>query len=332
MATGGVDWDGSFTHQHDWRDANSAMIELEKGLRSSNIGEQCEAIVRFPKLFEKFPFPILVNSAFMKLTDLFYSGSNFLRLCILQVTKDSRKHLGKILNVEDCVRRLYSVMLSNDPVARAITLRVFGNIASIIAEHKNIHHSIQHSLDSHDHIELEGAILASYRLSAESATFASAICSKIANMIQGMGTSIEVKIKMIRILRYMHHDEESISKARQLCHTLLIAYPGSNFVKITLHVLSLLSIKSVLDISHQISFLLNYLKSDQRLEIRRIAIQDLRLFARKVPHMWNKEDIQGLCEILLSFPQQEIQILILRTLVILAHSVAVKCMAECEGM
>lgn len=30
-------------------------------------------------------------------------------------------------------------------------------------------HSIQQSLDSHDYIELEGAIFASYRLSAESA-------------------------------------------------------------------------------------------------------------------------------------------------------------------
>lgn len=29
-------------------DANSALMELDKGLRSGKLGEQCEAVVRFP--------------------------------------------------------------------------------------------------------------------------------------------------------------------------------------------------------------------------------------------------------------------------------------------
>ena len=44
------------------------------GLRSSKTGEQCEAIVRFPGLFEKYPFPILINSALLKLADVFRVG------------------------------------------------------------------------------------------------------------------------------------------------------------------------------------------------------------------------------------------------------------------
>ena len=44
------------------------------GLRSSKAGEQCEAIVRFPGLFEKYPFPILINSALLKLADVFRIG------------------------------------------------------------------------------------------------------------------------------------------------------------------------------------------------------------------------------------------------------------------
>ena len=77
-------------------DANSILTELDKGesaitttqeryisstfdlillaLRSSKIGEQCEAIVRFPKLFEKYPFPILINSSFLKLAEFFQNG------------------------------------------------------------------------------------------------------------------------------------------------------------------------------------------------------------------------------------------------------------------
>lgn len=76
-------------------DANSVLTELDKGmsqnsippkhpcknknqiligLRSSKIGEQCEAIVRFPRLFEKYPFPILINSSFLKLGEFFRQG------------------------------------------------------------------------------------------------------------------------------------------------------------------------------------------------------------------------------------------------------------------
>ena len=44
------------------------------GLRSMKVGVQCEAVVQFPKLFEKYPFPILINSAFLRLADVFRSG------------------------------------------------------------------------------------------------------------------------------------------------------------------------------------------------------------------------------------------------------------------
>lgn len=51
------------------------------GLRSTNVGEQCEAIVRFPRLFERYPFPILINCAMLKLADVMMSfaagSSNF---------------------------------------------------------------------------------------------------------------------------------------------------------------------------------------------------------------------------------------------------------------
>lgn len=63
----------NFLNEAD-QDANSVLTELDKGLRSTKIGEQCEAIVRYPKLFEKYPFPILINSSFLKLADFFRYG------------------------------------------------------------------------------------------------------------------------------------------------------------------------------------------------------------------------------------------------------------------
>ena len=47
------------------------MIALLYYGRNPRIGEQSEAIVRFPSLFAKYPFPILINSALLKLADVF---------------------------------------------------------------------------------------------------------------------------------------------------------------------------------------------------------------------------------------------------------------------
>ena len=49
--------------------------------------------------------------------------NNFVRLCILRVAQQSTKHLDKILNVDEFMKRVYTVIHSNDPYARAIVLR-----------------------------------------------------------------------------------------------------------------------------------------------------------------------------------------------------------------
>ena len=128
--------------------AHAALTELEKGLRSSKLGEQAEAIVRFPHLFSQYPFPILINSGMMKLAELFKQGSNFLKMCVLRVFQQSSLHLDKVTSVDEFLRRIITVNNSNDPVARALTLRVLGAIAQIIAERKNVHHKVRFSLSA----------------------------------------------------------------------------------------------------------------------------------------------------------------------------------------
>lgn len=126
------------------QEANSALIEVDKGkvfkptntgrdarvsfgtgLRSASVGEQCEAIVKCPALMDKFPFPIMTSTALLKLADVFSAQTtgNLLRLHILKVFQLSQRHLGKVTNTEELVRRLSLVSHSNDPVARALTLR-----------------------------------------------------------------------------------------------------------------------------------------------------------------------------------------------------------------
>ncbi|KAI8421440.1 hypothetical protein MSG28_009503 [Choristoneura fumiferana] len=186
------------------QDANSALTELDKGLRSGKVGEQCEAIVRFPRLFEKYPFPILINSSFLKLADVFRMGNNFLRLWVLRVCQQSEKHLDKILNVDEFLRRVFSVLHSNDPVARALALRTLGAVAGIIPERQNVHHAIRRGLDSHDNVEVEAAIYATTRFAAHSNTFAVAMCNKLSDMVECESTGAERRAKLVRALRTVH--------------------------------------------------------------------------------------------------------------------------------
>uniref|UniRef100_A0A9L0TT30 Integrator complex subunit 7 n=1 Tax=Equus caballus TaxID=9796 RepID=A0A9L0TT30_HORSE len=259
-------------------DANSALMELDKGLRSGKLGEQCEAVVRFPRLFQKYPFPILINSAFLKLADVFRVGNNFLRLCVLKVTQQSEKHLEKILNVDEFVKRIFSVIHSNDPVARAITLR----------------------------------------------DFAVGICNKISEMIQGLATPVDLKLKLIPILQHMHHDAILASSARQLLQQLVTSYPSTKMVIVSLHTFTLLAASSLVDTPKQIQLLLQYLKNDPRKAVKRLAIQDLKLLANKTPHTWNRENIQALCECALQTPYDSLKLGMLSVLSTLSGTIAVK--------
>lgn len=305
-------------------DANSALMELDKSLRSGKLGEQCEAVVLFPKLFLKYPFPILINSAFLKLADIFRLGNNFLRLCVLKVTQQSEKHLEKILNVDEFVKRVFSVIHSNDPVARAITLRMLGSLASIIPERKNAHHSIRQSLDSHDNVEVEAAIFAAASFSAQSKDFAAGICNKVSEMIQGLDTPVELKLKLIPMLQHMHHDASLASSSRELLQHLVNSYPSTPMVIVSLHTFTQLAASSLIHIPKQLQLLLQYLKDDPRKAVKRLAINDLKLLAKKAPHLWTREDTQTLCECALSSPYNSLKLGMLAVLSTLSGTIAVK--------
>lgn len=67
------------------RDVSSKIVEISAGflkilkftltgLTSSNLGEQCRSIAEFPDFIKTHPFPIVINSVFLKIADLFLNG------------------------------------------------------------------------------------------------------------------------------------------------------------------------------------------------------------------------------------------------------------------
>ncbi|XP_014282117.1 integrator complex subunit 7 [Halyomorpha halys] len=268
------------------QDANSALTELDKGLRSGKVGEQCEAIVRFPRLFEKYPFPILINSSFLKLADIFRVGNNFLRLWVLRVCQQSEKHLDKILNVDEFIKRVFSVIHSNDPVARALTLQTLGSVAGVIPERQQVHHSIRRSLDSHDSVEVEAAIYAAMQFAAQSKSFALGMCNKISDMIRGLATPAHMKLQLIPILQHMHHDTSTAAMVRTVCTDLLPKYPAKDFVVTTLNTLTKLAAATLVDIPSQVELLLDFLVKDKRWAVKKASLTGLHQLAKVGPHLW----------------------------------------------
>lgn len=276
------------------QDANSVLTELDKGLRSAKLGVQCEAIVRFPRLFEKYPFPILINSSFLKLAEFFLNGSNLLRFWVLRVCQQSENHLDKILNIDAFVKRIFMVMHSNDPVARALTLRTLGAVSRVIPEKQQVHHALRRALDSHDTVEVEAAIYASGQFASQSRSFAISMCAKISDMIESLQIPVPMKLQLIPVLRHMHHDANTAALVKKLCLNLLPKYPAESFVVAILASLTELSSRTLTGVPDQVTLLLEFI-NDLRTPVRVQVLKSLNKLAEKqCVHAWPKSSIKYL--------------------------------------
>lgn len=122
------------------------------------------------------------------------------------------------------------------------------------------------------------------------------------------------------MLQHMHHEASLASSSRELLQHLVNSYPSTPMVIVTLHTFTQLAATSLIDIpkqvrcnhvvpyckrtneqdpnvnitplSLQLQLLLLYLKDDPRKAVKRLAINDLKLLAKKAPHLWTRENTQ----------------------------------------
>ncbi|KAH9497646.1 Integrator complex subunit 7 [Dermatophagoides farinae] len=281
-----------FGNQSDFSlDTHSVLTDLDRSLHSSSIGDQCEGIVKVPSLFERYPFPILINAASLKLSEVYHEGSNFLRILILQVFKESEKHLDKILNIDEFVRHLFAVSYSNDPLARSITLQTLGHIARIVSNNKNIHNFIRNSLESNDEQEVHAAIEASVQFAIQSKEFAQNIYPKVIYMIEGLTTSMDIKICLLEVINNLHHNFAIVEDARNKLISFLEKYPEKNFLCQNLHTLTSIASSSITHIPDQVELLLDYYMNDPRISVKLSVLNDLKNLAKDSAHIWKPASI-----------------------------------------
>ncbi|KAI8887768.1 hypothetical protein K501DRAFT_241903 [Backusella circina FSU 941] len=246
----------------DQAEGHRALLELEakfnKKPRSAALsiqGSQIQALTGFIRIFEQYPYPVVINAAILKLADWFRTFNNNVKFYVYKVFKEaSDLHLTKVINVEETVRRILAILGSNDPIARAITLRVLGCMSMIIAEKLDVQYGIIQRLElATDRIELEAAIWAGDQICARSSRFPSVIFSKITDKLEHSDTPFDVKLRLVKIFRHMHQDIAMAREAKLACLNLLAnADTDSRLVIVTIRTLTLLLSEAVIDRKEQV--------------------------------------------------------------------------------
>jgi len=276
------------------RDANSLLVELDRGLQSQNIGEQSEAVARFTSLFQRYPLPILINSACLKLSEAFRCGSNFIRVQICEVIGRNQCHLNKIYNVDVFYRNIFTVTTTNDPIARSIALLTLGNIAPIVSEHKTIHHCISSSLDSSIECELNASTACAACYVKHSSEFACNIYPKIVSIVDSKQTTNYIKIRALSVLDHGFYNANDAMTVRSF---LIDVIEKSNLIRLICTCLTLstkIAYTSLTHIRPQIELLLKMFLNENHLGVKLNALNNLRFLAEKSPHIWESPHVEPL--------------------------------------
>jgi integrator complex subunit 7 len=204
----------------------------------------------------------------------------------------------KILNLDEFIRRIYNVTYSNDPIARALTLRTLGVIACVSANRKHVQHTIRDRLDSDDEVEVQAAIEAAAWFSRQNAEFALSIYPKIVALLsQAQHISPEARQSLLGVLHHQHYNSDTAADVRRRCLSFLSESPNQRFVAAVLHTLTYISITSLSQIPEQIQLLLTHLRQTQKSRLQTCLARELHTLANQTPHLWTKQNVGELLDI-----------------------------------
>ncbi|CAH8502633.1 unnamed protein product [Heterobilharzia americana] len=272
------------------KDANVLIMELNKGFQSTNIGIQCKTIAQFPSVLEKYPFPVVINSILLKITQIFCNGNNYLRLCILRACTECRIHFKKLTVCEDIIRKLLPFTESNDPTVRALTLRLFGILHEITREHLGVHHAILKQIESHYEVESDAAVWACHTIAPISSVFAGSLCPILCKLLNNLSTDMDTKLKLLHLGKHMHHNSSVAEK-------MLGTYNTTDFVSGILDTLTILETRAPLHVHSQIDLLIKRLSTEFRPQVRQSILWNLITLAENVSHHFDKSHFLELSSI-----------------------------------
>ena len=259
-------------------EAMSFLITLKKGVHSTVVSQQIQSIVRFTDLITEYPLPIIANTALLKLADVFRDcNNNFVRYWIVSVFEEVKGELLKVLNHDELIKRFSAVLGSNDPIARSLALRMFGHMADILSDRTDLHHHIEKNLlTCIEGYERESCIVAIEQICSTSKHFASQILPQLETLLSDIKTPPNAKLSLIRVLRYMHTDVNTVNRTFKLCSEVLLkTYPTTPFILVILETVTQLTQNSIFIAKDTFQLLFNIFKYESRKKVKISAINNI---------------------------------------------------------
>ncbi|XP_019863319.1 PREDICTED: integrator complex subunit 7-like [Amphimedon queenslandica] len=177
-------------------------------------------------------------------------------------------------------------------MARALTLRLFACISTIIADKKAVHHSVWRGLESNYTVEVEAAIKATDSLCQHSSDFAVGVYDKVAAIVKGIRVTPEMKLKVITVMKRMNHTLAIAKQVRDVCIQLLSTHSSTPFIITILTTLTELCLSVIVQIPEQIVLLLDFAAQDPRRLIRMHSLNKLYRVTIAHPHYWDSNNVE----------------------------------------
>ncbi|CAG8535421.1 373_t:CDS:10, partial [Funneliformis mosseae] len=260
---------------------------LKHATKSLPIEQQLVKFSEIPKTLDETPTPDIIHGTLLFFAERFKdSDHNVIRRCILKILKDSEKHISRnsqSSELDQTIRKIFFLLenQSNDPIARALTLRCLGCMSVLLIERLDIQHGILQRLDSSVEIEASAAIFAADKLCSKTEKFSALAYEKFVTLLQANNVSLAFKTKLIRVFRHMHRDINLARKTRIICLQLLKQYPDEEFILTILKTLTFLSNRALVDRTDHINLLFKYVQDDPRERVKTSSLAYLIKIAQK---------------------------------------------------
>ncbi|CAI2172104.1 11361_t:CDS:10, partial [Funneliformis geosporum] len=238
---------------------------LKHATKSLPIEQQLVKFSEIPKTLDETPIPDIIHGTLLFFAERFKDWLN------------SEKHISRnsqSSELDQTIRKIFFLLenQSNDPIARALTLRL---------ERLDIQHGILQRLDSSVEIEANAAIFAADKLCSKTEKFSALAYEKFVTLLQAKNVSLAFKTKLVRVFRHMHRDINLARKTRIICLQLLEQYSDEEFILTILKTLTFLSNRALVDRTDQINLLFKYVQNGPCERVKASSLAYLIKIAQK---------------------------------------------------
>ncbi|KAI9345994.1 hypothetical protein DFJ73DRAFT_484057 [Zopfochytrium polystomum] len=268
-----------------WTTDGERLDGLVRLFESARFEDKDRAILEYADFFAEVQSEALVSRAALTLAEYWRDSNNILRQSIYKVFKLAAHHLYG-LNPAEFTARVKVAMASNDPVARALTLRLYGHLSSILYDVVDVQHSVLNGLSSADRIEFEAALFAAYKVAPFSASFAEGIPSKVHILLKD-GTDR----RLVKLLGQTYQSRKAGLEAFSVCKGIVRTGSQMDMSRLeALRTMTMLASKLPEVLPEQIALLthtLQRLSSDE--SVARVCLTSLNVLASRSSHAFSQD-------------------------------------------